>query len=286
MTGLLVFREDCNGAAGLAAHRLDRTDLLEIAAETIPGPTSECLAEIARAGSCYVVGCLLEKLNGQVFNTALLLDPSGKEVGKYHKVQLPPVERLMITPGNDLPVFDTELGRIGMLICYDMMTPEIFRCLALKGADVICWPSLGYGWWDEAGDFTVQSRAHDNQVYLLGALPYHSCIVDPYGDFVARAGRQETALLSAEIEPGTDPLQDLLNHNTYLTQTPSLRERHLFERRPEVYGALTDPTPDLTARYPYTHMHDLERDRKAAFKHYRAAWGRLHWQTRKDKLTS
>jgi predicted amidohydrolase len=284
-SGLIVFREDCNGTGNLAAARLDRPDLFDMLAEPIPGPTSERIGEIARAGNCYVVTCFFEKLDGKVFNTALLLDPRGKVTGKYHKIQLPPVERLMTTPGDDLPVFDTEIGRIGMLVCYDMMTPEVARCLALKGADILCWPSLGYGWWDESGDFTVQSRAHDNQVYLLGALPTHSCIVDPYGDFLAKAGLNPATIISAEIELGADPLQDPLHTNTFLTDTPSLRERHLFERLPELYGAIVDPHPEAMDRYPDTHMFDLERDRQAAFERYRAAQDRLHWQTRKDRTT-
>lgn len=283
---LVLFREDCNGAGNLAAPRFDRPDLLEMLAEPVPGPTSERIAEIARAGNCYAVTCFFEKLDGKIYNTALILDPNGRVVGKYHKVQLPPVEQLLTTPGSDLPVFDTDLGRIGMLICYDMMTPEVARCLALQGADILCWPSLGYGWWDEAGDFTLRSRAHDNQVTILGALPTHSCIVNPYGDFLGMAGLSDTAVVSAEIEPGADPLQHPLHHNTYLTQTPSLRERHLFERRPDLYGAIVDPSPALKARYPGTHMNDLAQDPQAAFARYRAAWDRLHWQTREDRETS
>jgi predicted amidohydrolase len=282
---LVVFREDCNGTGNLAAPRLDRPDLFEMMAEPVPGPTSERIAEIARAGNCYVVTCFFEKLDGKIYNTGVLLDPCGRVAGKYHKIQLPPVERLMTTPGSDLPVFQTDIGRIGMLICYDMMTPEVARCLALEGADILCWPSLGYGWWDEAGDFTVQSRAHDNQVYLLGALPVHSCIVNPYGDFLARGGLDASAIVSAEIEPGSDPLQDPLHHNTYLTQTPSLRERHLFERRPELYGTIGNPHPQAMERYPDTHMQDLEQDRQAAFRRYRLAMDQLHWQTRKDRKT-
>jgi predicted amidohydrolase len=281
---LVVFREDCNGAGNLAA-RVDRPDLFEMMAETIPGPTSERMGEIARAGNCYVVTCFFEKLAGRIHNTAMIIDPNGRVVGKYHKIQLPPIERLMTTPGNDLPVFDTEIGRIGLQVCYDMMTPEVMRCLALQGADIVCWPSLGYGWWDESGDFTVQSRAHDNQVYLLGALPVHSCIVDPYGDFLARGGLDPLTIVTAEIEPGADPLQDPLHTNTYLTDTPSLRERHLFERRPELYGAIVDPHPKAMDRYPDTHMYDLEQDVQASYQRYRAALDRLHWQTRKDRTT-
>jgi len=285
-TDLLVFREDCNGAGWLAVDRFDRPDLFAMVAETIPGRTTDCLGGLARSGSCYVIGCLFEAENGKIYNTAVIIDPHGKPVGKYRKTHLPPVERLMVTPGNDLPVFQTEIGQLGMLICYDMMSPEVARCLALQGADILVWPSAGYGWWDEAGDFTVRSRAHDNQVYIVGALPNFSCVVDPYGDFLASAGRSEACLVRADITPGTDPLQDELHHNTYLTRTPSLRERHLFERRPELYQTIVNGQPDLMARYPQTHMHDLENDRAGSFLRYRKALDQLHWQTRKDRRTS
>lgn len=282
---LLIFREDCNGASNYC-HRIDRPDLFTTLAEVIPGPTTETLSQVARQGNCYVVGCFNELLDSRVYNTALLIDPSGKVVGKYHKTHLPPLERFLVTPGNDLPVFQTEIGKIGMLICYDMMTPEVCRCLALQGADLLCWPSLGYGWWDEAGDFTVRSRAHDNQVYILGALPDHSCIVDPFGDFLATNAHDRLAVLTAEIDPGADPLQDPLHHNTFLTQTPSLRERHLFERRPELYSTLTEMTPELMERYPQTHMRDLEQLPQDTFNRYMRAKDTLTWQSRPDRVTS
>ena len=282
-TDLLVLREDCNGAGNLALPRLDRPDLLEMMSEPIPGgPTSDCLGGLAREGNCFVMGCFMEKQGDCLYNTAALFDPHGKVVGKYRKTHLPPIEQLMVTPGCELPVFQTEIGRIGMMICYDMMTPEVMRCLALKGADMVLWPSLGYGWWDEAGDFTVRSRAHDNQVYLLGALPTNSCIVNPYGDLVVSARNDRLGILRAEIEPGVDPLQDPYHHNTYMTQTPSLRERHLFERQPHLYGVLVEPEPELMQRYPKTHMHDLERDKHKAFEHYRQSLDKLHWQTRPE----
>lgn len=279
-TDLLCFREDCNGA-GAYLHRLDRPDLLASLAEPIPGGlTSACLAELARVGKCYTAGCFLEVLGGLFYNTAVLLSPRGELVGKYQKTHLPPVERLQLTAGNNFPVFETDIGRVGMLICYDMMTPEAARCLALNNADLLYWPSLGYGWWDEAGDFTIRSRAHDNQVYILGALRTDSCIVDPYGNFIAQAGKARQAALRASIYPGEDPVQDIDHHNAFLTQTPSLRERHLFERRPELYDTLTEPHPPLTQRYPHTHMHDLERDPLAACERYHNNLDRLHWVTR------
>jgi len=285
-TDLLLFREDCNGAGWLGIDRFERPDLLRMAAETIPGQTTDRLGELARRGGCYVCGCLFELENGKIYNTSVLLDPHGRTVGKYRKTHLPPVEKLLTTPGHELPVFATEIGNVGMLICYDMMTPEVTRCLALQRADVLLWPSLGYGWWVESGDFTVQSRAHDNQVYILGALPQYSCIVDPYGDFLGSAGQAQSCLLRAEITPGVDPLQDELHHNTYITDTPSLRERHLFERRPELYQAIVEAEPELMQRYPRTHMHDLENDRDGSYTRYREAYPKLHWQTRKDRYTS
>jgi predicted amidohydrolase len=286
-TDLLLFREDCNGAGEAALHRVDRPDLLEHLAEEIPsGMTSACLAGLARAGGCHVCGCFIEKENGRFFNTAVLFAPSGELAGKYRKTHLPPVERLQVTPGDHLPVFDTDLGRVGMLICYDMMTPEAARVLALQGADMILWPSLGYGWWEEAGHFTIRSRAHDNQVFILAALRSLSCVVTPSGNFAAQAGLEPLEAITAVIKPGADPLQDELHHNTFLTNTPSLRERHLFERRPDLYGTITELKPPLVHRYPHTHMHDLERDPLGASLNYMANLNRLHWETIPDKTES
>ena len=109
-------------------------------AEEIPGgPTIRAWREAAEASGVCVVGGLLEREGDTLHNSAVLLDPG--VVGRYRKTHLWDREKRLYEPGRELPVFDTSLGGIGLLICYDAWFPEAVRTLALKGAQVICIPS-------------------------------------------------------------------------------------------------------------------------------------------------
>lgn len=142
-----------------------------------------------------------------LFNTVVLLGPEG-EVGRYRKVHQPGDEKHVYYPGDDFPVFDTAIGRIGMLICYDKVFPESTRELALKGADILIMPTA----WALAGDnddpeldsmvdsYTLfgRVRALENQCWMVesnlfgqhGNLNYHghSRIINPLGKIIACTG--------------------------------------------------------------------------------------------------
>ena len=112
-------------------------------AVTIPGPLTEILSERARRHNMNIVLSLNESEDGLVFNTGLLIDRKGAIAGKYRKVQLPLCEgEDGITPGRGYPVFDTDFGRIGILICWDHGFPETARILAQKGAEILFLPTL------------------------------------------------------------------------------------------------------------------------------------------------
>jgi predicted amidohydrolase len=113
-------------------------------AETIPGPSTERLREIAALADAYLVAGLIERdaRSGRLYNSAVLVGPDGV-VGTYRKLHLAAEDRAWATPGNlGLPTFDTPPGRIGMLLGYDALFPEAARSLALDGADIIACPSL------------------------------------------------------------------------------------------------------------------------------------------------
>src|SRR6185503_8460410 len=87
---------------------------------------------------------LIERDRHQLFNVAVLIGPDGKVVGKYRKVCLPDGEYDKgMSPGSDYPVFDTRLGKVGMMICYDGFFPEVARELSNRGAEIIAWPVWG-----------------------------------------------------------------------------------------------------------------------------------------------
>jgi len=119
----------------------------EAAKEVLPKAVQRMLDRLGRAAAThrmYLVVCSdLTDADGAKRNTSFLLGRDGKEMGRYHKVS-PTWSERTVKPGNSFPVFRTpDLGTIGMLICYDMVMPESPRCLALAGADIIFWPTMG-----------------------------------------------------------------------------------------------------------------------------------------------
>jgi predicted amidohydrolase len=113
-------------------------------AERIPGPSTVRLLEIAASADTYLVAGLIERDadSGRLYNSAVLVGPDGV-FGKYRKLHLTAEDRAWATPGDlGLPTFDIPPGRIGILLGYDALFPEVARSLALDGADIIACPSL------------------------------------------------------------------------------------------------------------------------------------------------
>ncbi len=171
-------------------------------AEPIPGPTSERLGEKAREHHCYLVACYNEREGNAVYNTAVLIDRQGKVVGKYRKCYLPREEiEAGLTPGNECPVFQTDFGTVGMMICWDVAYVEVAQRLALQGAELILMPI-----WD--GDETLmKARAAENHVYLAtSAYGNPSQIFDPTGKVLATTERSpERGYALAEIDLSQRP---------------------------------------------------------------------------------
>jgi predicted amidohydrolase len=189
-------------------------------AETIPGPTTDRLAELARELGVHLVGgSILERASsgGKVYNTSALFDPRGELLARYRKVHLFDVdipghvtirESETRLHGSEACVVPTGLGTIGLSVCYDLRFPELYRRLTASGAEIICLPSAftfptGAAHWE----ILVRARAIENQVYLIapnqiGRSPGgfndfgHSLIVDPWGTPNARASNGETFILS------------------------------------------------------------------------------------------
>src|SRR5438874_13795330 len=115
-------------------------------------------------GTNYLVAGLIERDRHQLFNVAVLIGPDGKVAGKYRKVCLPDGEYDKgMSPGSDYPVFDTPLGKIGMMICYDGFFPEVARELSNRGAEIIAWPVWG------CNPEQARARACENHVYLVSS---------------------------------------------------------------------------------------------------------------------
>ena len=133
-------------------------------AEPIPGPSTEYFGKLARQHDLYIVAGLLERDKYLVYNTAVLIGPDGRIVGKYRKVTLPRGEiEGGVMPGDRYPVFDTRFGKVAMMICYDGFFPEVARQLSNRGAEVIAWPVWG------CNPLLAAARACENHVYLVSS---------------------------------------------------------------------------------------------------------------------
>ena len=217
-------------------------------AEEIPGPTTEAFERECRRLGIHAVCGLLERDGDTLYNSAILVSPDGL-IGSYRKTHLPflGVDRF-VTPGDELKVYDTALGRIGVIICYDLRFPEVTRTLALQGADIVCLPTNFPMAARIQTELITTARAAENRIYLLaanrvgkerwGEFCGWSQIVDPYGKRLAEAGETEEVLLIAEIDVEKARDKDYV--------VPGEYELYLFgHRRPELYGALVEETQPI-----------------------------------------
>ena len=169
------------------------------------------LSALSKELGVIIVGSLPEQVGEGIYNTAHIVD-CGEMGAPYRKVHLftPTEEDRYFLPGRQAMVVPTSLGRIGLMICYDLRFPEMCRALTLKGAWMIAvmaqWPAVRISHWD----ILLRARAVENQSFILGAnrsgrddgLIYggHSRIVSPYGEVLARANKR-SGTISAMIDP-------------------------------------------------------------------------------------
>jgi predicted amidohydrolase len=164
-------------------------------AEPIPGPTTERLGAFARLRKTWIVAGIYERERQAIYNTAVLIDRDGRVAGRYRKVYLPREEMEGgITPGSDYPVFRTDFGTVGMMICWDVQYADPARALALRGAEMILMPIWG-------GDNTLaKARAIENRVFLVSSGYDHpTYVMDPNGEMLSRAADRGT-IASATVD--------------------------------------------------------------------------------------
>lgn len=231
----------------------------------IPGPVTDPLAEVAARLGVHVVWGTYERgpARGVVFNTAVVIGPDGAILGRYHKTHPFATELRSrggwVTPGDEVCVVETELGRIGLIICFDGDFPELSRITALHGAEVIARPSALLRSAD-IWELTNRARAYDNHVYLVGTNATgidpagtlyfgNSMIVTPIAEVVARAASHE-CWISAELDPA--------RAMACLTPGSSV---------PQVFDHLADRNLDLLRRY----RDDLAKPGGTAFAHPQAS---------------
>jgi len=242
----LVLPEDTSGLLNwLGANEALAKEVLPEAVKR----TIERLGSVAARHKMYLVVCsdFIES-DGATYNTAFLLGREGKEIGRYHKVCPTWGEAGARQRGKSFPVFSTpDLGTAAMLICYDLVVPETARCLALAGADIIFFPTMGGAAIgdDDIGVQALRVRAAENFIWLVVAqCGTGAMIISPQGKIVARAEGPD-GLAIADIDPrGHREGGDALNWQR------DMRARLFRERNPEAFHILTDTNPPVLAKVP------------------------------------
>jgi N-carbamoylputrescine amidase len=202
-------------------------------AETIPGPSSDTLAELAKELSIVIVASLFEKrATGLYHNTAVVLEKDGTIAGKYRKMHIPDdpgfYEKFYFTPGDlGFEPIQTSVGKLGVLVCWDQWFPEAARLMAMAGAELLIYPTaIGWDPRDDEGEKTrqkdawvISQRAHA----VANGVPVISCnrvghesdpsgqsegiqfwgnsfIAGPQGELLAEANNTDEQLLLVELD--------------------------------------------------------------------------------------
>jgi len=220
------------------------------AAEPVPGPTTQLLAEYARKHSMVLVVPLYEReMAGVYYNTAAVIDADGKYLGKYRKNHIPQThgfwEKYYFKPGNiGYPTFETRYAKIGVYICYDRHFPEGARLLGLAGAEIVFNPSatvagLSQHLWKleqpahaVANGYFVgaNNRVGTEAPWNIGRFYGSSYFVDPRGNFLATGSEDKDELVTADLN------LDLIEEVRRVWQ-------FYRDRRPETYADMVRQLP-------------------------------------------
>jgi len=213
------------------------------AAEPLDGPRVRRLAEVARRHGMWLHGgSVLELDDDKVFNTSVLFDREGELVATYRKIHLfdadppgavPSRESFLFAPGEETVTAETEFGRVGLSICYDVRFPELYRNLAVQGATIVFVPAaFRYETGVDHWEILLRARAIEDQAFVVAAAQWgtwgppgrerrnfgHSLVADPWGRVIALAP-DGVGLTLAELDLGeTARVREVL---------PALRHRRL-----------------------------------------------------------
>ncbi|MEM4211513.1 MAG: carbon-nitrogen hydrolase family protein [Nitrososphaerota archaeon] len=221
-------------------YNLSREEFMRIS-EPVPGPTSDKLCIFAQEVGAYVYAGLVERVEEarEIFDSSVLISPSGKLIAKYRKIHLAgEYEKEIFSPGKEVVTASTDIGRLGLMICYDVVFPELSRSLALLGSDIILHCSAWYSipremdWGARHYKTLLNARAMENTVFIVssnrvgteGKFSFvgHSCIASPWGEILA------------EKKGGEGCISAVIN----LEMLKKCRIIHpcLQERKPEIYA--------------------------------------------------
>ncbi|MGI8923569.1 MAG: carbon-nitrogen hydrolase family protein [Fimbriimonadales bacterium] len=231
---LAVFPE-----AAVTGYCFGSEDEARGAAVSLESPEMKDLERGASGVGIWAVVGFAEDFRGRLFNSAALYGPDGL-AGMYRKTHLPclGLDRF-VARGDSLPVFDTPVGKIGILICFDIRFPEPARTMALAGAEIICLPTNWPETAQSASDVLCPARAIENHVYVIASNRVgtengfefigRSKIIAPCGEVLAALDSKETGAIVSNIDPTKAS-------DKRIVRKLGEYEMDLFEaRRPELY---------------------------------------------------
>ncbi len=214
-------------------------------AQRIPGPSVNLIAQRASEFGVYIAFGMVskEKVESVLYNSAVLVGPDGELVGSYNKVHLRGEERMAFREGFRLPVFETEIGHIGLTLGWDLAYPEVARSLTLEGAELICvmanWEKAQIEEWRTY----IRARAYENALYVAAANRVGEDVTLSFGGESAIIGPRGKvhASLADEKEPESgEPREGYCVARVDLDEVRKCREEFqtLQTRQPTVYRAL------------------------------------------------
>jgi len=234
--------------------------------EPIPGPTTDHFSHLAKQHSMYIICPLMENDGGTIHNSAPVIGRRGEVVGVYRKThEMPGGVAAGVRPGEDIPVFPLDFGVIGVTICMDIYYPELYRVLALRGAEIIFWVTMATQP-RQCLDVQLLARAVDYNVYMaisnfVFPPPYvphggrnrrgEGRIVDYFGNVLANTGYR-AGLATATIDLDEEKLSSgciSLPERVRKGEPDHFRPDLLRTRRPPLYTDVCQGEDELMKIY-------------------------------------
>ncbi|MBK8021708.1 MAG: carbon-nitrogen hydrolase family protein [Chloroflexi bacterium] len=214
-------------------------------AQRVPGPAVNLVAQRANEYGVYVAFGMVvkERVESVLYNSAILIGPEGDLVEVYNKVHLRGEERMAFREGFKMPVIETEMGTIGLMIGYDLAFPEVARSLVLDGAEIVCvlanWEASAIDEWKTY----LRARAYENAVYMIGANRIGEDVTLTFGgeSMIVGPRGQIFASLAGETDEKTGaPLEGFAVARIDLDEVRHSREEHqlIQNRQPTVYKTI------------------------------------------------
>lgn len=214
-------------------------------AQRIPGPTVNLIAQRANEFGVHIAFGMVskERVESVLYNSAVMVGPDGELIDVYNKVHLRGEERMAFRDGYKLPVIETDIGNIGLMIGYDLAFPEVARALVLDGAEILCvlanWEAAAIDEWKTY----LRARAYENAAFVIGANRIGEDVTLTFGgeSMIVGPRGQIHASLAYETDPDSgEPLEGYVVATIDLDKVRRNREEFqmIQNRQPTVYKSV------------------------------------------------